>query len=193
MAKTKNEIRERNGKVVLVVCISFFLLIIGFYGLILIVFTNATKDVAENLAKTKKINEIEKDTVSFPSFMIEGKQNLFVGGEKKGEIQIVNGIKIEATDSMTLNYKIDFLENWKKVDQIKGIARLDINSVKKDTFIIERQNGRAYFAYKFIDETGKCNLEILISKSEYSSSSIAQVRENCEDNIENITPILFYK
>ena len=193
MAITKNERRERNGKITLFVILSISVL----FGIYIYNFINTLEDnpIKNELpiTPTVQVDSSQTTTTDYPIYMIDRKKRLYVGGDSEGKIQLVQGIEFQALDSLQIEYEINFLENWKSKKMIKGIANLDLNTVRDDSFTIPYKNGREVPAFQFVDSKKECSLLINISKSDNLSSSFTIVQERCKETTKDLTSVMFYK
>ena len=157
------------------------------------------KDIQNNILQVQKRRSEEfvdskKEEAKFPPFMIPNKHIVFTGGERRGEIQFVNGVTITVIDSTTIEYQIDFLENWKNTEKVKGIAQLEIESIHTDKYKIEHRNGKMHAAYSFSSQYKGCELSLLISKKENMTSAFSKITQNCKEEISDFTTlVLRYK
>ncbi len=194
MPTTKNERRERNGKIILFLIISITI----FSGVYLYNFVNTLADniVKKEIASPLPTAQTDSSKIasnSYPIYMLDLKKRLYVGGDSEGDIQLIQGIEFQALDSFQMEYEINFLENWKSKKMIKGIATLDQYTVASDSFTVNYKNGRAVPAYQFIDTKKECPLLINITKSDNLSSSFSLIQERCDQTTKDITSVMYYK
>ena len=196
MNKTKNEIRERNGKIIGVIAIIFVLVMgIGYLSIIGIIGRSIV--VIMNPKKTQKINEMNLskcESCDVPEFMIVGNNVLYVGGKTRKNKQYVYGLEIEVVESDKIQYEVQLIKNWQEREVLyEGLADLQYKSENDNQWKITNRYGIILPAYGFVDSSKNCTIIILISKSDEMTSSFSLVKEKCKNTLPESTEIMYYK
>ena len=182
MKKTRNEIRERNGKIVFIIALLTPLIFVALY----FAFPFLSVERIEFSPFTDSQDTISQEILpapsqAFPEYLLgKGQRNLYVGAKQEGETKMVYGITVTALDLGSIQYRIESLKDWRSLPDITGIALLNPQSVQDDHFVISDRNGAMLPAYQFVDRDKKCPIVIGISKTEgYPNSAIAIARKEC--------------
>jgi len=179
--KSKNEIKEKRGKIVFIIGIlSCIILVVGYQwkdylGQRL---TDSLEGIVQEKTSLEK-HELEEN--KFPDFMKARTRSAFMGAVTEEDEKIVNAIEFTAIDSLTIEYDFSSLVNWKNRQEVSGIAKLEIESVHKDKYQIEYIEGEMSAAYKFSGKNGACELELLISKRIPPVSSFSKIGGDCKN------------
>ncbi|MEM8526528.1 MAG: hypothetical protein AAGG68_17935 [Bacteroidota bacterium] len=197
MNRSKNEIRERRGKIGCIIAISIPLILFGGYYLwIMSAFKQlgeSLKDVSEKSIKRKEIKRAKKETdFIYKELLVENRRGNFTGIKKVDEITFTNALQIQAVDSFSIKYRIESLVNWKSKPNIEGLASLDSESIGNKKWEIKDREGNLKSAFRFIDDKKDCQIEILISK-EKLNRSISIVKEICKTETKELTPMMNFK
>lgn len=196
MVKTKNERRERNGK---------WILGIALIGLVCLLYLGLQPSVAPDAAISSdqvEVIEVSGEAMGRDSFamamdqlgeLLSHRINVFTGGEQKDGAHHVAGITFSAVDSVTIDYEVDYLTDWKKTDEWKGVAKIDLEKARLAPHVLTDRQGRQRPAFLFVDQKGKNEIWISISREDNWTSAIARVYWVSMAGNEAITPILYYK
>ena len=173
--KSKNEIKERRGKVVFIMGIlSCIILVVGYQWKDYLG-QRLTNSLERIVQKNKSVAEHELEKNEFPDFMKAKTRSVFMGATMNDDEKIINAIEFTAIDSFTLKYDFSTLIDWKNRQEISGTAQLEIESVHKDKYQIEDRTGEMSAAYKFSGKDKTCELELLISKQDIPISSFSKI------------------
>lgn len=194
--KSKNDIKERRGTILFIIIILSPFIIYGsvqawaYYELSQIKFSNNHSD-SETVNQSKTTDPFYN--TDWPQFLKPKTYSLFVGGDMESEIKISQGIEFTAIDSSTIEYQIDFLEDWKTKHTIKGKAQLDYESLDNDLYKITNNAEETFPAYRFTGKYHNCKIELLISKTETRASSFAKIYLHCPGKTEEYKTIMYFK
>jgi len=191
MAQSKNEIKERRGKITCAIAILFPILIFGgfyFFSInIMDQFGESIKGITDKTVekRIKKSLEREKEIV-YREILGPNNRATFTGIEERNDTTFTNALQIKSIDSTSIEYRIESLINWKPQKDIVGIAYLDISSLGSEKWDIQNKEGIGKPAFRFIDSKENCQVEILISKKK-DPRSISIINEICGKQTKALT------
>lgn len=197
MNRSKNEIKERRGKIGCIIAISLPLILFGGYYFWII---SSFKQLGESIKETRdksserrKIKQKEKEVeFIYKEILVKNKSGTFTGIKKEDEKIFTTALQIQAIDSFSIKYRIESLINWKSKPNIEGIANLDYESIGNRNWQIKDREGNLKSAFRFIEDKPDCQIEILISKEELNQS-ISIVKEICKTESIELTPTMNFK
>ncbi len=197
MSRSKNETKERRGKIGCIVAISVPILLIGGYYLWTLHVVNqlgeSLKKTTEKIIKKQANKRLTKDKeLIYKEILGNNQRAIFTGIETRNDTTFTNALQIKSRDSSSIEYRIESLVNWKPRDNKSGIAILDESSIGSEKWKIEIKNGVFKSAFRFVENKNDCTIEILISKRNYKTST-SIVKETCNDKSKLITTKMRYK
>ncbi len=197
MTLSKNEIKERRGKIACAIVVGIPLMVLIGYLLFVII---AFKELGESIKRTSKITaerrikkNLKRDKeVVYREILGQNKKATFTGTEERNDTIFTNALQIKSNDSTSIEYRIESLINWKPLNDIIGIAKLDVSSLGSEKWEFQDKEGIWNPAFRFIDLKKECQIEILISKRRYPRT-IAIAKEICGERTKELTVKLNYK
>jgi hypothetical protein len=198
MKYTKNEIREKRGKITcIVILILPILVIVGFYIWQISILNSTVASIEETIDKNSKRRAIKWKMNDYSSLKKEllkpGSHHVFTGIENRNDTTFTNALQIEVIDSISLTYKIETLNNWIPNENIEGVAILDTGCIGNSRWKIRDEEGVYRPSYRFYSRQGDCEIEIIISKEKDIKRSVAEVREVCPRSVRDLSLLLRYK
>ena len=197
MNRSRNEIKERRGKIGCIIAISIPIILFGgYYFWVISTFKQlgeSLKGVSEKSSKKREIKQREKETnLIYKELLVKNKSGAFTGIKREKDITIANALQIQVVDSFSIKYRIESLTNWKSKPNKEGIANLDFESIGNTKWQIKDRDENLKSAFRFIDNKDGCKIEILISK-EKLNESISIVKEICKSETKELTTTMNFK
>lgn len=156
MTLSKNEIKERRGKIACAIVVGIPLMVLIGYLLFVII---AFKELGESIKRTSKITaerrikkNLKRDKeVVYREILGQNKKATFTGTEERNDTIFTNALQIKSNDSTSIEYRIERLINWKPLNDIIGIAKLDVSSLGSEKWEFQDKEGIWNPAFRFID------------------------------------------
>ncbi|MEL6867185.1 MAG: hypothetical protein AAFP19_22360 [Bacteroidota bacterium] len=191
MKPSSNDRRERNGRRIFIFGCAFFITLLGAY---IFVGIQAYVDLAEGLARwaddhSNKRAEQHSDFF-FDDLMSPGEEYRYYVEDTSG----IFLLRIAPLDSFTLGYEWEKRLGGRMLIQRKGEMMVEKSSIKDSQWSIRYGNDYFRPAYRFLEDyTTTSQIEILVSKRGPLSTSVAVINELSGNQVNSLSPPLFFK
>lgn len=182
MKRTKNEQKERLGKVVFGLAISLpvFLIILYFFPMIIF----KMKGCDNTFEKLKSRN---KTTVELPEFLTIKKPIFFKSRTKREGVETAIGMEFTPLNERYFKYEIRLIDDVNGEETFSGIVQIDKLTVRDDIFEIIRHSDKTVFAYKFTDVAKHWQIEIGIAKGKSFGQLFGTFKKISTNRAQNLT------
>lgn len=184
MKRTKNEIKERQGKIFLGCLISTPLLLMGIFYFVLVAhFDGCGDDFKRNLKS-------RNTALDLTDFLKEKQRFYFKGRDKIDGVETVISLEFLRMNRRFFKYKLEIIDDENGTSVIAGIAKLDKTTATTDTFEISYGTNKRTPAYRFYDKAKYWQVEIGISKQDLGVPRVANFKKTFKNEAQNLAFVL---